>query len=81
PKNMKVILQEGVLFCFQQTGVDKEEYRIPIYLLEDSLSKMKDTSYQKVGILATFFHTSEKRIWHIEQEFVFSEIFMLANEG
>ncbi|ELZ4692654.1 hypothetical protein UL350_001125 [Enterococcus faecalis] len=80
-KNMKGILQEGVIFCFQQTEVDKEEYRIPIYLVEDSLSKMKNTSYQKEEILATLVYNSEKRIWHIEQENDFGEIFMLAHEG
>ena len=65
-KNMKGILQE---------------YRIPIYLVEDSLSKMKNTSYQKEEILATLVYNSEKRIWHIEQENDFGEIFMLAHEG
>ena len=39
--------------------MDKEEYRIPIYLVEDSLSKMKNTSYQKEEILATLVYNSE----------------------
>ena len=50
--------------------MDKEEYRIPIYLVEDSLSKMKNTSYQKEEILATLVYNSEKRIWHIEQRMI-----------
>ena len=50
-------------------------------MVEDSLSKMKNTSYQKEEILATLVYNSEKRIWHIEQENDFGEIFMLAHEG
>ena len=43
---MKGILQEGVIFASNKRKWIKE-YRIPIYLVEDSLSKMKNTSYQK----------------------------------
>lgn len=67
-KEMKPILQEGVVFCFHQTEVKGNEYQIPIHIVEDSLWKTKNFVYRNEPILATLIYNTAKRSWRLKQE-------------
>lgn len=66
-KNMKPILQEGVVFCFEQMDVKKGEYRIPVYVVEDALWKTKNLKYKNEPELATLIYNTVKQTWSVEQ--------------
>lgn len=66
-KNMKPILQEGVVFCFDQMDVKGKEYRIPIHVVEDALWKTKNFKYKNEPELATLIYNSAKQTWSVEQ--------------
>ncbi|MGC6770080.1 hypothetical protein ACYSNR_08065 [Enterococcus sp. LJL128] len=65
-KEMKPILQEGVVFCFQNIEQQGKEYRIPIYMIEDSLWKTKNYAYKEDPIIASLVYNTGKRTWHFE---------------
>lgn len=67
-KEMKPILQEGVVFCFQQMSTKGNEYSIPIYIVEDSLWKTKNFIYREEPIIATLVYNTAKRSWSLKQE-------------
>ncbi|MGK0552172.1 hypothetical protein ACSFB8_08610 [Enterococcus faecalis] len=79
-KDMKSILQEGVVFCFSKMDVRGKEYRIPIHVVEDSLWKTKNIAYQNDPVIATLIYNSAKRTWRVEQEDDFG-IFTLSHHG
>jgi hypothetical protein len=79
-KDMKSILQEGVVFCFSQMDVRGKEYRIPVHVVEDSLWKTKNIAYQSDPVIATLIYNSSKRTWRVEQEDDFG-IFTLSQHG
>ncbi|EOL49136.1 hypothetical protein [Enterococcus phoeniculicola] len=66
-KDMRGILQEGVVFSFEQTELIDKEYRIPIYVVEDYLWKIKGSRYQEENLLATLIYQSNKRRWRLEK--------------
>jgi len=67
-KSMKSILQEGVVFCFDQIEVKDKEYRILIHVVEDSLWKTKNFAYRNEPIIATLVYNISKRTWHVENK-------------
>lgn len=79
-KDMKSILQEGVVFCFSQMDIRGKEYRIPIHVVEDSLWKTKNVAYQDDPIIATLIYNTAKRTWRVEQEDDFG-VFTLSQHG
>lgn len=66
-KEMKPIMQEGVVFCFSQMDVKGKEYRIPIYVVEDALWKTKSFKYKNEPELATLVYDRVKQDWSVEQ--------------
>ena len=67
-KDMKSILQEGVVFCFEDIEHKGKEYRIPIYVIEDSLWKTKNAAYKKDPLIASLVYNTSKRTWHFEEK-------------
>ncbi|BAL61357.1 hypothetical protein MPD5_0049 [Melissococcus plutonius DAT561] len=67
-KDMKIVLQEGIIFCFSSMKISNDEYRIPIYLVEDAIWKTKNIRYQNDAIIATLVYDISKKDWHIEQD-------------
>ena len=67
-KSMKPILQEGVVFCFNQMDTKGKQYRIPIYVVEDALWKTKNFKYKHEPELATLIYDSAKQTWSVKQE-------------
>lgn len=67
-KNMKPILQEGVVFCFDEMATKGKEYRIPVYVVEDALWKTKNFKYKNEPELATLIYNSAQQTWSVEQE-------------
>lgn len=75
-KEMKGILQEGVVFCFDQMDVKGKEYQIPIHVVEDSLWKTKNFAYRKEPVVAILIYNTTKRNWRLlrEEDFDFLTI-------
>lgn len=72
-KEMKLILEEGVVFCFKYMLVQDNVYRIPIHIVEDSLWKTKNFSYKKTTpIAAVLNYRSDTHTWRIEHEDTFN---------
>lgn len=73
-KEMKTILQEGVVFCFDQMDIKGKEYHIPIHVVEDSLWKTKNFAYRNEPVIAILIYNTAKRSWRLihEDDFEFS---------
>ncbi|MGX7350453.1 hypothetical protein RU97_GL001437 [Enterococcus canis] len=67
-KELKTILQEGVVFCFSQTELQDKQYRIPIHVVEDSIWKTKSQRYLNEPVIATLVYHTGKKTWLIERE-------------
>lgn len=67
-KAMKPILQEGVVFCFDQMNIKGKEYRIPIHIVEDSLWKTKNVVYKDEPLAGTLIYNTAKHAWNLELE-------------
>lgn len=67
-KEMKPILQEGVVFCFDQMNLKGKEYQIPIHIVEDSLWKTKNVVYKDEPLAATLIYNTTKHSWKLELE-------------
>lgn len=65
-KEMRPILQEGVVFCFEDIEQKGKDYRIPIYMIEDSLWKTKNLVYKEAPLIASLVYNSGKRTWYFE---------------
>ncbi|WP_321388330.1 hypothetical protein [uncultured Enterococcus sp.] len=66
-KEMKPILQEGVVFSFDNVEERGKELRIPIHMIEDSLWKTKNTAYKEDPVIASLVYNSAKRTWYFEE--------------
>ncbi|OEG11095.1 hypothetical protein BCR22_05045 [Enterococcus plantarum] len=75
-KEMKTILQEGVVFCFDQMDIKGKEYHIPIHVVEDSLWKTKNFAYRNEPVIAILIYNTAKRRWRLmqEDEFGFTDL-------
>ncbi|MFV0559913.1 MAG: hypothetical protein ACK5NA_04275 [Enterococcus sp.] len=67
-KEMRSIMQEGVIFCFDQIGLENNQYKIPIYVLEDYVWKTKGNQYRKEEIIATLIYHADTQKWHLNYE-------------
>ena len=65
---MKMILQEGVVFCFDQMDIKGKEYHIPIHVVEDSLWKTKNFAYRSEPVIAILIYNTAKRSWRLVHE-------------
>lgn len=67
-KELKSILQEGIVFSFQQAELIEQAYHIPIYVIEDALWKTKSQRFQNEPLLATLSYHTETQTWHLEKD-------------
>lgn len=65
-KELKPILQEGVVLGFEQQELIGKEYRIPIHIIEDSLWKMKNKRYLTEPLIATLTYHAGAKKWELE---------------
>ncbi|MGG5359576.1 MULTISPECIES: hypothetical protein [unclassified Enterococcus] len=64
-KDMRNMMQEGVIFSFAQSGLDNDEYHIPIYVIEDYIWKLKGIRYQEEQIIGTLIYHSGNKSWRL----------------
>ncbi|MDR0921721.1 MAG: hypothetical protein LBM95_04995 [Lactobacillales bacterium] len=67
-QELRPILQNGVVFCFAQQEVVNREYTIPIYIVEDSLWKIKDSHYQNEDVIGRLIYNTLTRQWRLEKD-------------
>ena len=61
-QELKGVLQEGVVFHFEQLFFDEETYCLPIYLVEDRLRNVEDIQYGKELLLAELYFEEKWRV-------------------
>ena len=69
-KDMRNLMQEGIIFSFEQGGLVNDEYRIPIYVIEDYIWKLKGTRYREEEAIGTLVYQVADRQWKLEGEAV-----------
>ncbi|MDT2836647.1 hypothetical protein P7H50_07060 [Enterococcus durans] len=69
-KDMRNLMQEGIIFSFEQGGLVNDEYRIPIYVIEDYIWKLKGTRYREEEAIGTLVYQAADRHWKLEGEAV-----------
>lgn len=67
-KDLRPILQEGAIFCFQQSTFENQKYTIPIYLAEDNEWKKREIRIKEQDPIATLTYSAETRNWDLEIE-------------
>lgn len=67
-KEMRNLMQEGIIFSFDQVGLIDGEYRIPIYVIEDYIWKLKGTRYREEEIIATLIYSVTDRHWQLVED-------------
>lgn len=69
-KDMRNLMQEGIIFSFEQGGLVNDEYHIPIYVIEDYIWKLKGTRYREETAIGTLVYQATNRQWKLEGEAV-----------
>ncbi|OJG83754.1 hypothetical protein RV14_GL000988 [Enterococcus ratti] len=64
-KNMRNLMQEGIIFSFEQGGLIDEDYHIPIYVIEDYIWKLKGTRYREEEAIGTLVYHSNDKHWEL----------------
>ncbi|WP_165005217.1 MULTISPECIES: hypothetical protein [unclassified Enterococcus] len=64
-KNMRNLMQEGIIFSFDQGGLINGEYHIPIYVIEDYIWKLKGTRYREEESIGTLIYHSGNHRWEL----------------
>lgn len=67
-KEMRNLMQEGIIFSFDQVGLIDDEYRIPIYVIEDYIWKLKGTRYREEEVVATLIYSVNDRRWQLVED-------------
>lgn len=67
-KNMRGLMQEGIIFSFEQVGLINDEYKIPIYIVEDYIWKLKGTRYREEQAINTLVYHAINRQWQLVHE-------------
>ncbi|EMW6082850.1 TPA: hypothetical protein ACG79U_002733, partial [Enterococcus faecium] len=67
-KEMRNLMQEGIIFSFDQVGLIDGKYRIPIYVIEDYIWKLKGTRYREEEIIATLIYSVTDRHWQLVED-------------
>ncbi|HAQ0275129.1 TPA: hypothetical protein IWO12_000744 [Enterococcus faecium] len=65
---MRNLMQEGIIFSFDQVGLIDGKYRIPIYVIEDYIWKLKGTRYREEEIIATLIYSVTDRHWQLVED-------------
>lgn len=74
-KSIKGYFQEGIIFCFKDTELVKNEYQIPIYVVEDAGLRKRETNYKEHLLVATLIYSKVDRRWrieHAEEDFLYA---------
>ncbi|BDP74926.1 hypothetical protein EfmAA96_27110 [Enterococcus faecium] len=56
------------IFSFDQVGLIDGKYRIPIYVIEDYIWKLKGTRYREEEIIATLIYSVTDRHWQLVED-------------
>ncbi|EQA5429012.1 hypothetical protein ACX35D_002097 [Enterococcus hirae] len=67
-KNMRNLMQEGIIFSFEQGGLIDNDYHIPIYVIEDYIWKLKGTRYLDEEAIGTLVYHAEEKRWELVGE-------------
>ncbi|MGM9903667.1 hypothetical protein A5844_002596 [Enterococcus sp. 10A9_DIV0425] len=67
-KKMRNLMQEGIIFSFEQDGLINDTYHIPIYIIEDYVWKLKGTRYREEKPVGMLIYHSAQRQWSLEGE-------------
>ncbi|SJZ97736.1 hypothetical protein SAMN02745116_02025 [Pilibacter termitis] len=62
------LFTEGVLFSLHQEGESEEEYKIPIFLLEDKIKYIENFEQNKQDFLAMLVYNIATQTWRIEND-------------
>jgi hypothetical protein len=65
-KDLRGVMQEGIIFCFQQEHLVDKTYTIPIYLVEESGLKNGPLTMKEDYQVATLRYFSTKKEWQLE---------------
>jgi hypothetical protein len=65
-KNMKPLLQEGIIFDFKQSLNPKKEYKIDLYLAEDQIRNGKHLAVKKEDVLGELTYSTTQQIWTLD---------------
>lgn len=65
-KKMRNLMQEGIIFSFDQAGLVDDKYEIPIYVIEDYVWKLKGTRYlEEKPVAVLVYHATQQR-WQLD---------------
>lgn len=67
-KSLRGLMQEGIVFCFEQEQLLNKVYTIPIYLIDDSPIKAAKLSLKSNNQVATLTYHTNKRNWELAIE-------------
>lgn len=67
-RELKPILQEGVVFSFAQSEAINKKYTIPIYVVEDRVRRLEEQKYTPDMQIASLIYDTSKRSWSIEKK-------------
>ena len=62
---MRNLMQEVIIFSFEQGGLIDNDYHIPIYVIEDYIWKLKGTRYLEEEAIGTLVYHSAERTWEL----------------
>lgn len=65
-KELRPYLQEGVAFCFSQTEAVDKVYQVPLFILEDRISKANDEHLQVRTPDAILLYHTGKKAWSLK---------------
>ena len=65
-KDLRGVMQEGIILCFHQEQLVDKTYTIPIYLVEESGLKNSHLSLKEDYQVATLRYFANKKEWQLE---------------
>ena len=68
---LKPYLLEGVVFNCQQSEPINKEYQIPLYIVEDRISKTEEDDFEGEKAVAYLTYHTGKKTWHFEGDDLF----------
>ncbi|MGO2082296.1 hypothetical protein [Vagococcus sp.] len=67
-EQLKPLMQEGIVFDFEQMGLKSSTYQIPIYVVEDNLRKIDKDCFQSEEKIGRLIYDGKRQEWQIEKE-------------
>lgn len=67
-REMKGLFQEGVVFCFQSAHTEGQDYKIPIYLIEDGSFRKNEELTKDDMLVGHLIYQQDRRQWQVIYE-------------